>query len=198
MSLLTNAIEVPSSLWVDLGAGPLTVAARSSDWVDVALVVSDERPPAELVAGEPLQGRRFFAGPAHVWASAVNDPVVVIVTAPDGSAASAADSGGGGLRPSDVTPLIGTFATAGTSGSFLPLAGRSFNVSLWGWFAGRVHLERCFDGGATWLPITAAGVSLYAFAAAASESAQEDEVGVLYRLNCTSLATGPINYRLSQ
>jgi hypothetical protein len=99
---------------------------------------------------------------------------------------------------SGVTPVAATFTGTGHSASFSPLSGRGFNVSLWGTFVGTVQLERSFDGGTTWLPITAAGTQLYAWTAPASESASDDETGVLYRLNCIAYTSGTVNYRVSQ
>ncbi len=103
-----------------------------------------------------------------------------------------------GFAASGVAALSGTFSATGQSSVFRPLAGRAFNISLWGAFSASVQLERSFDNGSTWLPITAAGAQLFAWSAAASEQAQEDETAVQYRLNCTSFTSGPINYRVSQ
>jgi len=99
---------------------------------------------------------------------------------------------------SGKTPVTGTFAATGQSSSFTPLGGRGFNISLWGTFVATVQLERSFDSGTTWLPLTAAGTQLYKWTAPASESAQEDEVPVLYRLNATAYTSGTVNYRISQ
>ena len=59
-------------------------------------------------------------------------------------------------------------------------------------------MQRSFDAGTTWLPLTAAGIPFYRWSAPASESAEEDEAGVLYRLNCTSYSSGTLTYRVSQ
>ena len=89
-------------------------------------------------------------------------------------------------------------AYAVQSAYLTPLAGRGFNVSLWGTFAGSTQLERSFDSGTTWLPITAAGTQLYIWTAPASEQAQEDQYAVLYRLNNTTYTSGTWNYIISQ
>lgn len=101
--------------------------------------------------------------------------------------------------------VTGTFTATGQSTGFPPrpsLGGVSpsagFNVSLWGTFVGSVQLERSFDNGTTWLPLTAAGTPLYVWTAPASEVCEEPEAGVLYRLNCTAYTSGTVNYRLSQ
>ena len=101
-------------------------------------------------------------------------------------------------EPSGRAPVTGTFTATGQSSSFTPVCGRSFNVSLWGTFSGGAQLERSFDGGTTWLPITAAGTQLYKWTGPASEVVDEAEYGVLYRLNCTAYTSGTINYRISQ
>ncbi len=194
MPLMTQAIQVPTRTWTDLGAGPLTVATRNAEFADVKLVRSDIAPAAAVTDGEPLRSLRFFGGPAHVWALAPVDPVSLIVTAPDAGQAD----GGLGYATSTAKPVSGSLSAGGLTPSFLPLAGRAFNISLWGSFVASVELRRSFDKGATWLPITASGVQLYAWTAPASESAQEDEVGVLYCLDCTSFVSGLVNYRVSQ
>lgn len=99
--------------------------------------------------------------------------------------------------------LTGTFAATGQSAVFLPdgigdLVDRAFNISLWGTFVATVQLERSFDNGVTWLPLTAGGTATLKFTAPCSESAGETEAGVLYRLNCTAYTSGTVNYRLSQ
>lgn len=99
--------------------------------------------------------------------------------------------------------LTNAFTATGQSAAFLPdgigdSLTRSFNISVWGTFVGTVQLERSFDNGTTWLPLTAGGTQIEKFTAPASESVDEFEVGVLYRLNCTAYTSGTINYRLSQ
>lgn len=100
-------------------------------------------------------------------------------------------------EPSGRAPVESTFAATGQSGTFTPVAGRPFNVSVWGTFVGSVQLERSFDD-TNWFPITAAGTQLYVWTAAASEVAEEAEAGVSYRLNCTAYTSGTISYRISQ
>jgi len=93
---------------------------------------------------------------------------------------------------SGLVPVTGSFAATGTSASFTPIAGRGFNVSLWGAFSGSVQLERSFDSGTTWLQAAAARTAPDTFVCLDAES------GVQYRLNCTVYSSGPINYRVSQ
>ena len=108
------------------------------------------------------------------------------------------NNSGTGYAASGVSPVSGTFTGTGQSASLTPIAGRGFNISLWGTFAASVQLERSFDGGTTWLPITASGVQLFKWTAPASEVNQEDQASVLYRLNCTSFTSGTVNFRISQ
>ena len=93
---------------------------------------------------------------------------------------------------SGVVPVTGSFAAIGASATFVPAAGRGFNVSLWGSFSASLQLERSFDSGTTWLQAAAARTSPDTFVCL------EPESGVQYRLNCTVFASGPINYRVSQ
>jgi hypothetical protein len=90
----------------------------------------------------------------------------------------------------------GTFSATGVAGSIRVDRG-SFNVSLWGTFVATVRVERSFDGGTTWLPITALGSAIN-FTAPCSEIFMEPEVGILYQLDCTSYGTGTVNWRISQ
>ena len=105
---------------------------------------------------------------------------------------------GGGFAPSGITAVVGNFTAVSQSVSFTPLAGRGFNISGRGTFVATMQLERSFDAGANWHPITAAGTQLYLWTAPFSEQAQEDQVGVLYRLNCTAFTSGTASYRISQ
>lgn len=118
----------------------------------------------------------------------------VVPLGPDGSSAVP----GGGYSASGKTSIGGTFTATGQSASFTPLAGRSFNTSVWGTFVATVQLERSFDAGTTWLPTTASGTQLNKWTAPVSEQWSDDEFGVLYRLNCTSYTSGAGNYRISQ
>jgi len=68
-------------------------------------------------------------------------------------------------------------------------------------YSATVQVERSFDGGATWLPcnIGNAGVlAQYSTGTPISASFGDPEGQVLYRLNCTSYASGTINWRISQ
>lgn len=74
-----------------------------------------------------------------------------------------------------------------------------------GAWAGSVQLERSFDGGATWLIAGMGGGGQGAIynggaqnGVAVSIVVSEPERNVLYRLNCTSYASGVIAYRLSE
>ena len=104
---------------------------------------------------------------------------------------------GSPFYPSGVTPVEGSFTATGQSSVMIPLAGRMSNVTISGTFVGSVQLERSFDG-SSWFPLTAAGMQLYVWSAPGSESFEDDESGVRYRLNCISYTSGTINYRVSQ
>lgn len=103
--------------------------------------------------------------------------------------------------------VINSFTAAGQSASFRPnVCARStnsgaFNIVLTGSGVGSIQLERSFDDGTTWCPIYAGGTQLYQWSYAGSnlsETAEEIEAAVIYRLNCTAWTSGAIAYRLSR
>ena len=93
--------------------------------------------------------------------------------------------------------LLGSFSSTGATAESweCPEANSKFNFTLWGTFSGSIQLERSFDG-TTWHPITILGTPLV-FTAPCSEQLEEIDAGVRYRINCTALASGTANYRLS-
>jgi hypothetical protein len=92
--------------------------------------------------------------------------------------------------------VAGAFTAIGQSdpGEFFG----QLNFSLWGTFVATVSIERSFDGGATYLPVTNEYGVAYSWSAPMSIVVDEPESGVLYRLNCTAYTSGTINYRVSQ
>lgn len=72
-----------------------------------------------------------------------------------------------------------------------------FNAALSGTFEATIVIERSYDRGLTWQPLTALGNS-FSFDAPCEELFEESEPGVLYAWNCTDYASGTINYRISQ
>lgn len=95
--------------------------------------------------------------------------------------------------PSGLAPVMGQFGATGNSAPFTPIPDRGFNVSIWASFSGTISVTRSFDSGVTYLPTG----NIYS-SGPVSVIIQEPEAGVLYRLECTALASGTPNYRLSQ
>lgn len=95
--------------------------------------------------------------------------------------------------------ITGSFTATGQSQG-LQVADH-YNVTVWGTFVGTVVLERSFDGGVTYQPLTRdlAG-AIAALTAPFSMIAFEPErvSNVKTRLNCTAYVSGTINYRISQ
>ena len=106
--------------------------------------------------------------------------------------------------------IAGAFTTAvGAAASpAFPIYG-AFNFVLYGpngpngnW-TGSVQLERSFDGGTTWIICGVGGSGAQAVYASTGTGADvsvtgnEVERGVCYRLHCTAVSEGPINYRIS-
>ena len=93
--------------------------------------------------------------------------------------------------------LEGTFTGTGQSSS-VQMWG-VFNLFIYGSFTGTVRLERSFDGGLNWIPVSASQSGADAsYSAPMSLPFQESEDGMLYRLNCTAHSAGTISYRISQ
>lgn len=91
-----------------------------------------------------------------------------------------------------------SFATAVAAQSGAIVLRGPWNLSIWGTFTGlSLRIERSFDAGTTWLPLTNSGV-IIAYSGAASEVGEAPEDGVLYRINVTGIASGTVNARLSQ
>lgn len=68
-------------------------------------------------------------------------------------------------------------------------------------FTGSFQVERSFDGGQTWLVCNIGGsgtLAVYNAGTPVNLVFGEPEKQVLYRLNCTALSAGTINYRLSE
>lgn len=98
--------------------------------------------------------------------------------------------------------LTGTFGASGAGAS--KQFRDDFNISLWGTFVATVALEKSFDigvadGSSTWIPVAkdASGAAA-SWTAPTGLTIREPELGVKYRLNCTSFTSGVVNWRLSQ
>ena len=96
-----------------------------------------------------------------------------------------------------VVLLTGSFAGTGTS-SAVKIWG-DFNVTLGGSFTATISVERSLDSGNSWTVVAADGKGTPAtYTSPIALVGQEIENGAQYRLNCTSFAAGPVNYRISQ
>lgn len=108
-------------------------------------------------------------------------------------------SGGGTDTAAAGGALVsGAFSGAGDSAAAVFYG--SFNVSIWGTFSATAQLQRSFDGGTTWLPLSIdlAGDTLQFTAPYSGFPWAELEHQVLYMLVCTAYTSGTLNYRLSQ
>lgn len=101
--------------------------------------------------------------------------------------------------------VTGTFEATGQSATFTPnVATRDtncgqFNISASGTFVATVQIERSFDNGTNWFVCSSDSAGTAAsFTAPFSVVAEEPTPGVIYRLNCTALTSGEVDYRISQ
>lgn len=103
--------------------------------------------------------------------------------------------------PSGQIPVTGTFTSTGGGLPFLPVAGRDFNVTVFGTYSGSITLERSFNydvddpSSATWIEVVSNSTRLLV---GPSFIWNEPEYYVIYRLRCTDFTSGTINYRISQ
>ena len=73
-----------------------------------------------------------------------------------------------------------------------------FNVAITGTFVATMQLERSFDGGTTWAPLSGSTIgTTVTFTAPTTFVGNETERAVFYRVNCTAWASGPANVRIS-
>lgn len=93
--------------------------------------------------------------------------------------------------------VSGSFTATGQSSAIAIGPERGGNVAIYGTFVGTVSVERSFDGGTNWIGLTDASGNAYSYTDDATFRIDEDERGVLYRLNCSAYTSGTINYRLS-
>lgn len=89
-------------------------------------------------------------------------------------------------------------------GPWVPGLYGAFNMTIYaaggGQYTGSVQLERSFDGGTTPVICGVGGAgqqAIYATGTQVSIVISEPEKGMLYRLNCTALSVGTINWRFS-
>lgn len=97
-----------------------------------------------------------------------------------------------------VTAAFTTAPGAATAGVLAPTDGRRINASVWGTFSATVAIERSFDGGTTWVPVSRDMIGTgTAFTVPASVQIVETESGVLYRMSLSAYTSGTANVRLS-
>lgn len=102
-------------------------------------------------------------------------------------------SGSGGIELAQ-TVVSGTFTGTGNSSGAQFMG--AFNVTLSGTYVATVILERSFDGGATYMPVSTDTVgTANAYTAPMSLVVNENEPGTFYRLRCSAYTSGTVTYR---
>lgn len=80
---------------------------------------------------------------------------------------------------------------------FTPIKGY-YNFTIWGVFVGTIELDRSFDGGTTWVPVSLDALGDKAsYTQPISVTGFECENGVVYSVNVTAYTSGTINFRVS-
>lgn len=93
--------------------------------------------------------------------------------------------------------LTGTAAASAVVGPFTPTSSKPVVLALSGTWAGTVRLLRSTDGGATRLPLTAAGLAWGSYTANCCEPVWEETAGAALYLDL-ALASGSVTYRVAQ
>lgn len=107
------------------------------------------------------------------------------------------DASGNGMGVSFVQQayLLANLTAAGSTTSIF--VNGNFNASLTGTFVATMQLERSFDGGVTFQPLTAGGTPI-TYTTIMSESFYEPEIDALYRWRCTAYTSGTITCRIGK
>jgi hypothetical protein len=93
--------------------------------------------------------------------------------------------------------VTGTLTSAAAGDPFdPPVRVSAFNITVWGTFVATYTIERKFDDDDDWFPLTAFGEAIE-FTGPMSESWEEAEPAVNYRIRCTAYTSGTLNYRFS-
>ena len=114
-------------------------------------------------------------------------------------------SSNGAPTSESLTPgtnvVTGSFTEDGNSSTFTPNESR-FTFSLWvdsgDTYSATITMYRSHDSGITWLPITAAGDTLYEFTSECDEDLSAIVYGDMYRVTCADFASTEIYYRFAQ
>jgi hypothetical protein len=91
---------------------------------------------------------------------------------------------------------FGQLSAVGAS-PWISIDGR-FNLFVTGAFTGSCQIERSFDAGETILPVTNADGTVRTFAGPDAVLVDEPERGMAYRIHCTELTAGAIDWRFSK
>lgn len=188
----TARFPLVSGQWTAIAAGPGRALLQRVSTAGAVMIVAGSTPAldAPALALDPSsdtdQEIVLGAGDTIYARALAGDTEVRVVLMDTEASASGKD------------PVIGAFTGTGRSAPFVPVPGRNFNISVWGGFTATVRLERSFDGGTTYLPVTADSNGLLTFTGPVSEQWNEPEAGVSYTLNCTAFTSGPVNFRISQ
>lgn len=91
----------------------------------------------------------------------------------------------------------GAISAAGAISAPFRLHG-PFNLTVTGVFAASAVLERSFDGGQTWFPMTYPDGSQVIITSPCSLSLEASRMTVLGRIRCLAYASGELAWRLSR
>lgn len=102
------------------------------------------------------------------------------------------------LPAASSTPLSGSTAASSVAGPFTPHLGRTLRLKLWGSWTGTVQVQSSIDGGVTKLPLTAGGAAYAQFSGNCNEAVDVPGDAAETFYIAITLASGTLNYRVSQ
>ena len=100
-------------------------------------------------------------------------------------------------QSSNGSVVTGTLGGTGGGTALRALPGAPVSVTLSGAWAGTVVIERSYDGGTTFVAISMPAPLSYTANVSIDVQNASQEIGVLYRVNCTAYTSGTVAYRLS-
>lgn len=190
---ITEAVQTLSVKAVD-GKGFLWLISQG---VDVDVQIETITPASTSITFPSGMASETKQNDQITELQAINTELQAIKSAIEKTVATSAGKASviGSFSPAEPPAIFQPISSA----VFEPIAGRDFNIQVIfdAGVTGNVQLEQSLDGTNFYAP-TGSGVAIMRFSSNAVEQWSNSEVGAKFRLRCTAIAGGTINYRISQ